>query len=267
MRLRTYVLTALWAAFLGGAAHAQPHPAAEPTSTARTRQVRVTPQSVVSVRAHLLLDTLLVLPAGERIMEIHCGNPEFWQVRVAAIDHMASVKPSKVGASGNVHIMTASGNVYSFDLTEVSAQPAVTPDEKIFVQGDDAMDQTLGSSPKWVPASDVARFQERATAAAAEAQSRVDRALSTYPTSLRFGYRFDRNKRPFWIDQIWHDDQRTYLRAHAKERAALYEMLDGKPSLTQFELTDGDLYIVPKVLDAGYLTIGDQRTDFRREQE
>jgi len=267
MIIRVHILAILLAVgLLADNAFAQSHQASDTSSAVRTREVHVTPESIVAVNGHVLRDTLLVLPAGERIVEIHCGSPEFWKVRVSAVEHIASAKPSKPGASTNAHIMTASGNIYSFDLTDVSTQPGQIPDEKVFIDADDTMTHATDSAPKWVPFGEVAVYQERAASAAAEAQARIDRALSSYPTLLRFTYRFDHNKRPFWIDQIWHDGQRTFLRTHATERAALYERLDGKPSLVQFEVVDGNLYVVGKVLDAGYLAIGDEKTEFRREQ-
>jgi type IV secretion system protein VirB9 len=43
----------------------------------------------------------------------------------------------------------------------------------------------------------------------------------------------------------------------------VYEFKDGKPSLVNFEVQDGT-YVIPKVLDDGYLMIGTARMAFRR---
>ena len=40
---------------------------------------------------------------------------------------------------------------------------------------------------------------------------------------------------------------------------------DGKPNLISFEFKNG-MYVVNKVLEDGYLSIGKQRLDFRREE-
>jgi type IV secretion system protein VirB9 len=39
---------------------------------------------------------------------------------------------------------------------------------------------------------------------------------------------------------------------------ALYELTDGEPALVNFQVQDGT-YIVPKVLDRGYLALGKAR--------
>jgi hypothetical protein len=47
---------------------------------------------------------------------------------------------------------------------------------------------------------------------------------------------------------------------------ALYEVKDKKPSLINFDFSNG-LYIVPKELDSGYLAIGKQKVEFHRGTE
>src|SRR5688572_5245259 len=73
-------------------------------STTGTRQVRVTALTVVPIQAHLRFSTLIVLPASERILEAHCGDKEYWQVSVSAVEHIASIKPSKPGAITNINL-------------------------------------------------------------------------------------------------------------------------------------------------------------------
>ena len=43
---------------------------------------------------------------------------------------------------------------------------------------------------------------------------------------------------------------------------ALYEMKDGKPAVVNFQVHDGT-YVVPKVLERGYLALGKERFPFR----
>jgi hypothetical protein len=65
------------------------------------------------------------------------------------------------------------------------------------------------------------------------------------------------------LREIWHDDKFTYLRGQFQETPALYEVKDGKPSLINFDFSDG-LYTVPKELDNGYLAIGKKKVTFHR---
>jgi len=62
---------------------------------------------------------------------------------------------------------------------------------------------------------------------------------------------------------MFHDDHVTYIQAHAPELPALYELRDGAPNLVTFEVHDGT-YVVPKVLDSGYLAIGKKQLPFTR---
>lgn len=49
------------------------------------------------------------------------------------------------------------------------------------------------------------------------------------------------------------------------EKPAIYEIKDGQPNLINFELQNG-VYIVPKIVDTGYLAIGKKKLAFFRHQ-
>ena len=53
--------------------------------------------------------------------------------------------------------------------------------------------------------------------------------------------------------------------AAASEKPAIYEVKDGKPNLINFDLVNGT-YIVPKIVDNGYLAIGKKKLAFVRQQ-
>jgi type IV secretion system protein VirB9 len=69
------------------------------------------------------------------------------------------------------------------------------------------------------------------------------------------------------VSAIYTDGKFTYIRAEAAELPALYELVDDWPShvkapnLVNFQVDHG-LYIVPKVLDSGYLRIGKRKLVF-----
>ena len=60
---------------------------------------------------------------------------------------------------------------------------------------------------------------------------------------------------------IWHDGRFTYIKTDATELPALYELKDGKPALLNFQVHEGT-YVVPKVIDKGYLSLGKERFTF-----
>jgi type IV secretion system protein VirB9 len=56
----------------------------------------------------------------------------------------------------------------------------------------------------------------------------------------------------------------TYLKVDGREKPALYEVLDGKPALVNFQVRNGT-YIVQKVLTKGYLALGQSRLEFAED--
>ena len=80
---------------------------------------------------------------------------------------------------------------------------------------------------------------------------------------MRFDYSFH-NDKPFAVSAIYHDDKFTYIKSSASEKFAVYEIKDGKPDLITFQLKDGT-YILPTVVDKGYLEIGKRRMEFERK--
>ena len=62
----------------------------------------------------------------------------------------------------------------------------------------------------------------------------------------------------------WHDGQFTYVKTDATELPALYEVKDGTPALVNFQVHSGT-YVVPKVLERGYLALGKAQFAFAEQ--
>src|SRR5579864_9445482 len=84
-----------------------------------SREVHYTNRSVVRVNARLRFTTMIILPESEEILDFVCGDKDFWIVSGA--ENLAYVKPAKAGATTNLNLVTASGRIYSFWLTEGAA--------------------------------------------------------------------------------------------------------------------------------------------------
>lgn len=245
-------------------------PPSAPMRTART--VVYHARDLVALRARVHYTTLIVLPDGESVVEATCGDKEVWIVNVR--DGLVSVKPAKAGAETNLNLVTTSGQVYAFLLSEVSETKGVEPDLTVYLDRDDTdRPATTASAPKYVPAAqlddfkaqaDLARVQAtRATETArADVEAAVTTYRTTYPASMVFSYRILQDKPPFFVRAMWHDDHRTFIQTAAKELPALYEYQDRLPALVNFEVQDGT-YVVPKILDDGYLQLGAARLGFR----
>jgi type IV secretion system protein VirB9 len=238
------------------------------TEAQTTREVNYNPRSVVRINAKLRFTTMIILPDQEQILDFVCGDKEFWVVSGA--QNLAYVKPAKAGASTNLNLVTASGNVYSFLLTEGTAEA----DLKLYVVPDGTMQGTGAGARKFYSAAEVDELRQAADAAKKDAQAARDGAAKTieeqvntfkasYPTRLDFPYRFKANEKPFLVTAIYTDGTFTYLKSDATELPSLYEVRDGAPNLVNFQVEHG-VYVVPKVLENGYLAVGKQRLTFQR---
>ena len=247
----------------------------DPSMATTARLVTITTDQIVPIYAKVRFTTLLTLPEGEEIVDVTCGDREFWLVNVHPNARVVSVKPAKVDSQSNLNIVTTSGQVYAFVLHEVSKRPDQAPDLSIHLQRDPLdLLSTAARAPRYVPAAqadDLRRDLERANAelqaAKAAARQQIETAVAqdraTYPASLRFVYRYKPANRSFRIRAMFHDGRFTYLQGDG-ELPAIYEIRDDAPALVQFEVK-GQTYIVHKVLDRGYLAIGRERLPFTRE--
>lgn len=248
-------------------------PASAPAPSVKT--LAYSAKDVVPVKAKVRFTTLIVLPKQEQILDFTCGDKEFWVVNGS--QNFAHIKPAKAGSRTNLNLITASGNVYSFVLAEVSDAPDSEPDLKIFIEPkDESMVSAASGQPRFVPAQQVEDYRQQAEIAKAEArdakqaaQAAIERETNMfrdqYPSRLKFPYRFEPEKRPFNVTAMYTDGKFTYIQAHPVEPPALYELQDGKPNLVQFEFRDGT-YIASKVLGSGYLAIGKLKLSFIRAE-
>jgi type IV secretory pathway VirB9-like protein len=242
---------------------------------AAARVVKYSKEDIVPVHAKLRFSTLIVLPEDEEILDFTTGDKEFWVINGA--HNLCYVHPAQAGIRSNLNLITASGHVYSFLLTEISNQPNVEPDLKIFVEpkeGSGVATNTglrgyvsAGEAEAYKKELETLRSQTADQIHAAQAQSteQVGRFRSSYATKLQFDYSLDPKaaREPFLVSVIYHDDSFTYIKCGAREKPALYEIKDGKPNLISFQFENG-VYIAPKIIDSGYLAIGKKKMPFAR---
>jgi type IV secretory pathway VirB9-like protein len=229
--------------------------------TRGARTVKYATQDIVPIRAKTRFTSLIVLPANEKILDFVVGDKDFWVVE--GIENFCYVKPAKQGSTTNLTLITAAGNVYSLLLTEIG--DATDPDLKVFIEPtDNTMLQAIKGPPKFLPATEVDVAKAASRQETSKAQQAEDTFRSQYPiTGLQFDYRFKHDEKPFLVTAIYHDDKFTYIRSTAQEKPALYEVKDGAPNQINFDLQNG-VYVIPKILDKGYLVIGKHRLDFER---
>jgi len=265
---RVFAVLVVGAAFF----HASPTHAA---TEAAARVVKYSKEDIVPVRAKLRFSTLIVLPEDEEILDFTTGDKEFWVINGA--HNLCYVHPAQAGIRSNLNLITASGHVYSFLLTEISNQPNAEPDLKIFVEPKEGSGiaantglrgyVSAGEAEAYKKELETLRSQMADQIHAAQAQSaeQLNHFRSSYATKLQFDYPLDSKagREPFLVSAIYHDDAFTYIKCAAREKPALYEVKDGKPNLISFQFENG-VYIAPKIIDTGYLAVGKKKLPFAR---
>ena len=234
--------------------------------TAGIREVTVTDRTVIPLNTRLRFTTMIVLPDGDEILDVICGDRDFWVI--SAVQNVAHVKPAKADAETNLNLVTAKGAIYSFLLKEKTGSGQ--PDLKLYVNADQTA--PVGHQ-KYYSAADVERLNSELTEAKSavvrseqRAKEAVAAANQEYPGRLRIAYGTPKYEKPFFVRAIWHDGAFTFLKADARELPALYELKDGKPSIVNFQVRSG-VYVVPKVLDRGYLALGDAKLSFEQREQ
>jgi len=229
---------------------------------ASARTVQYHSQDIVPIHAKLKYTTLIEVPPTEKIMEAATGDKDFWVVDV--VGNFCFVHPAKAGISSNLNLITDKGNIYSFTLQDISGTADV-PDLKVLIVPADRSSIVAASGPaQFIPAAQLAQSKLQLAALESQVEQTVDAYKSAYPLQLKFDYTFTMNEAPFDIQAIYHDDKFTYIKTNAPEKFSVYDMKDGKPNLINYDLRDGT-YIIPMVMDSGYVELGKKRMEFKRK--
>jgi hypothetical protein len=114
-----------------------------------------------------------------------------------------------------MNLVTASGAVYSFLLTEKGGTGM--PDLKVYVNADPSAPQ---GKPKYYSAAQVEDLQSAPTEAKAQVEAAKRQATESitayqqqYPSKLQFIYGATKYEKRFFVRSIWHDGQSTYIKA------------------------------------------------------
>lgn len=237
------------------------------SQTTGVRDVSASNRNLISLQTRLRYTTMIVLPEGEEILDVVTGDRDFWVI--TATQNIAHVKPAKANAETNLNLVTASGAIYSFLLLEKNG--AAMPDLKVYVNGSPEGTNGTDGKRRYYSAAHVEELQAQVAEARAalegisrKASEEIATFRQQYPTRLQFPYATPRYEKPFLVRSMWHDGQFTYLKSDATELPALYEVKDGKPAVVNFQVQNGT-YVVPKVLDRGYLALGSDRLSFSHQ--
>jgi len=195
-------------------------PAVADSGGART--VKYSQQDIISVHAKLRFSTLIVLPQNEEILDYATGDKEFWIINGA--HNLCYVHPAQAGIRSDLHLITSTGRVYSFLLTEISNDPSAEPDLKLFVEPKE--ESTIGSATAlqgYVRTGEVEAYKKELEALHARADGQiqavearvteqVNQYKADYQKKLQFDYELEKKaaREPFLVSMIYHDDAFTY---------------------------------------------------------
>ena len=226
----------------------------------QARIVKYHANDIVSVHARMHYTTLIELPSTEKILQVATGDKDFWIIDT--VGNYCFLHPAKEGIQSNLNLITDKGTVYSFTLDDTGS---AGPDLKVVVEPSDPSSLAAANgATKLVPATEVDAARAQVQAAQSHGAEAVEQFRADYPTqALQFDYVFKKEK-PFAVTAIYHDDKFTYIKSSASEKFSVYELKDGKPDLITFQLKDGT-YVIPTVVDKGYLQIGKHKLEFQRK--
>ena len=127
---------------------------------------------------------------------------------------------------------------------------------------------------KYYSAAEVERLQAEITEAkeaAGRAEQRAREARGTGAPAVSrpacsSPYGALKYEKPFLVRAIWHDGQFTYLKSDATELPALYETEGRQARRRELPGPRTGTYVVPKVLERGYLALGNARFSFEQRE-
>src|SRR5271168_633424 len=160
------------------------------------RTVKYSQQDVIAVRAKLRYSTLIVLPQDEDILDFATGDKDFWIINGA--HNLCYVHPAQTGIRTDLHLITSTGHVYSFLLTEISNEPNTEPDLKIFIVPQEQSSVSGSTGLKgFVRAGEVEAYKkeleamrlqtaDQVRAAQSQSTEQVNKFRSEYARTLHF---------------------------------------------------------------------------------
>lgn len=247
------------------------------------------PDTVPTIYTKIRYSTAIVFPDTERVMEVICGDKDWWQI--AGPDRIVYVKPSRAGIATNLTVIGQSGLIYNFLLQEVTPlpdgppPPTTTPYVKVSVivaesaQHPASTATEAAAAPKYVQKSDMdaalqaadqrlrattEELKEVKTATGRVIETEVNRLRTNYPAALSFDYQVALGTKPFFVRAMFCDDKFTYIKLDSQEAPAVYEIVDGRPALVNFDYVDG-LFVIRKIVAQGYLAIGKAKLPFAQK--
>lgn len=240
-----------------------------------SRTVHYRRGDTVQVKAQKRFATAVQIQ-NEKIVKVVGGDNGDWAVDLDGDNTVIVFRP-KNGAPRNSRtslvVTTTKNNIYLIGLTLSSTGH----DELITITPDDKdMKEAAAGTDKFVPASmvdglksqlsdkdqQIEKIQAETDKRVTEANARVAEVAQReqdeiaqfkvdYPGMMSFGYRFKRDRGPFYVESVWHDDKFTYIKADPDEVCAVYAEIDGQSKLIDAPYKKG-VFTIPMVVHGDF---------------
>lgn len=181
------------------------------------RSVTVGERSVVPINVCELQNTILVLPEHELTRSTYVADTENWVLETTKTNQASrflSLKVKKpLTAETTLNVISDHDSSYTFRLVLVADHC----DSKIFIDADSQLAKRIADTRPWASPDQVEQLQAQiaqankgVAAAQSGAAAQIDAFRSSYPSKLRFDYRFDQKvAEKMGIHEIFHDSKFT----------------------------------------------------------
>lgn len=238
--------------------------AAEPSTHSRTVVVRK--DDIVPVYALHNYSTMVEIPKGEEIMAVSCGDKDSWAINYSGNIAFIKPDPKRNGLTTNLNLVAASGNTYSLLIKEVTTDKQQQADLRVLLDQGEESGLAAIQHPTFVRSDALDELKASLQKQSEElAQTKKTAAVSEVKDIVHdYEWKKGKESEAFGLRAIYHDSVFTYIEAKSQNAPALYQVLDGKESVVQYELRDGK-YVVPVVLGKGFLRAGKTKLEFERK--
>jgi hypothetical protein len=237
------------------------------------REFTLNSRTIGTIHGKVGLTITLSMPPDAALDDLSVGDGDGWTAAAIKSGHnVIKITPLKPGAETNMTLILADGEVYTWMLKE--GVKGVVPDQQLVAKSADAAPGVIRR--QFIPVEactqqtdaaqrEVASLRQALVEANANADDRVaEREVGVrreYALSIRRYHVEPLNKAPFFVRNIWADDEFTYIQLDAPELPAIWELLDGKPNLLNpipLPGKNGKVSIIriPKVVAVGKLSMG-----------
>ncbi len=260
-------------------------PAKAPRPAREARKIVFHVGAVEEIYCRVNDDTLIELPDGEQALVVQGGDAApngTWLFQTSKNDNEArryvGVKPSLIGSSTTLHIVTNHNIAYSFIVREVSNAP-ITADVAVRVIAGDDLEAKVSQPPVLVSAEEANRYKQEAAEARAkletgrkqaEANANTQIALdrTSYSKQEDHSYRYERLKAPFHLQDVYTDGTFTFLYVDPKRtQAGTPYVEDGsrKADIPNWSYdAEKGIYTIQGVVRHGYLSLKKDRQEFSK---